>query len=291
MATDAHLANLPPMIFKLRCGDCSAFNAGFVFALHAFGIPARISLGFKYGKAVKQACGSVVAPHAQAEFFAEGIGWIPCDATLGLKRLGHDPSSVLSFVQWRPAALSLAEAEEQAQLMAALPADPVAESKLLSKELQEALGKPYVATKDLAVAFARARGLEQDVAVAVVRQVVQLSGICGGEEKQSDESAAVSVEDFVRSWAAIELGKFKELGVGAGLTASSKAGVKMYEGGPYSGEPLDVKKLKENMMVQDDIERVMGHLGKSELEKVDWCTMWPYGVFLVSYEFEEKALP
>jgi len=78
--TDAHVRNLPPLLWERRRGDCSAFNAGFVHALRVFGVPARVSLGFKYGRAVQQACGSIAAPHAEAEFFAEGIGWVPCDA-------------------------------------------------------------------------------------------------------------------------------------------------------------------------------------------------------------------
>ena len=77
---------LPGLIWEKRFGDCSAFNAGFVYGLRAYGVPARVSLGFKYGSAVKTACGSFTATHAQAEFFAEGIGWVPCDATCRLMR-------------------------------------------------------------------------------------------------------------------------------------------------------------------------------------------------------------
>ena len=111
-ATEPHVADLSTTIWELKVGDCSAFNAGFVHALRAFQIPARVSLGFKYGTAIQEACGALVAPHAQAEFFAEGLGWVPCDATLGVHRFGHEATKLASFVEWRPANLELKEARE-----------------------------------------------------------------------------------------------------------------------------------------------------------------------------------
>ena len=119
-ATEPHVADLSTTIWELKVGDCSAFNAGFVYALRAFQIPARVSLGFKYGTAIQEACGSLVAPHAQAEFFAEGLGWVPCDATLGVHRFGHEATSLASFLEWRPANLELAEAKEVQNVIAPL---------------------------------------------------------------------------------------------------------------------------------------------------------------------------
>ena len=110
--TDAELQRLPTLIWEAKRGDCSAFNAGFVFALRAHQIPARLSLGFKYGQAVRDACGSVIAPHAQCEFFAEDIGWVPCDATGGVHRLGHEGTAALSFLEFRPAGLTPGELQD-----------------------------------------------------------------------------------------------------------------------------------------------------------------------------------
>lgn len=277
--TDSHIHDLPPLIWEQHRGDCSAFNAGFVYALRAFGIPARVSLGFKYGRAVAQACGSVVAPHAQAEFYAEGIGWVPCDATLGLRRLGHDASSALSFVEWRPATVSVAEAQDLARVLQ-LPEDPWQQlvKEGLRKKLEDLIHGPANA-KELCTALSTARGISESASSACVDRVVELLG----------ETEQLSIDMFVKGLAAVELGKFRELGTGGGLAETSRAGVKLFEGGPWSGDPLDPKQLKECMMVPEQMQRVMEHVG-AESKVMDWSTMWPYGVFTCSYEFEEKPI-
>eukprot|EP00930_Biecheleria_cincta_P065187 TRINITY_DN5088_c0_g1_i1.p1 TRINITY_DN5088_c0_g1~~TRINITY_DN5088_c0_g1_i1.p1 ORF type:complete len:896 (-),score=159.66 TRINITY_DN5088_c0_g1_i1:56-2743(-) len=277
--TDSHVRNLPTLIWEQRRGDCSAFNAGFVYALRAFGIPARVSLGFKYGRAVAQACGSVVAPHAEAEFFAEGIGWVPCDATLGLRRLGHDASSALSFVEWRPATMSVAEAQELARVLQ-MPQDPW--QQLVKEGLQNKLEKlinGQVNAKELSAALSTARGISESASLACVDRVMELLG----------ETVQLSTDTFVKCLAAMELGTFRELGTGGGLSETSRAGVKMFEGGPWSGDPLDPKQMKECMMVPEQMHRIMEHVG-AENTVMDWSAMWPYGVFTCSYEFEEKPI-
>lgn len=276
-ATEARLQDLPQAIWEMRRGDCSGFNAGFAFALRAFGIPARVSLGFKYGKAVQQACGSIIAPHAQAEFYAQDIGWVPCDATLGLKRFGHDANSMLSFLEWRPAGLSLAEAEELAKVFPPKP-NITQEKSRLQASLEAKVGCHAVSASDMEASLAGEQGIGRDAAKARVRQIMDL---CGFED--------ISAEQLACGWAAIQLGMFKELGVGDALTAASKAGVKLYEGGPYKGCPLDMGKMKENMMIPDQIDQVMGVVGAQQ-EATDWAAMWPYGVFAVRYEFDEPPL-
>lgn len=282
-ATEDHVKNLPPLIWEQRRGDCSAFNAGFVYALRAYGIPARVSLGFKYGKAVQQACGSVVAPHAEAELFAEDIGWIPCDATLGLKRFGHEAGmagALLSFIEWRPANLSLEEAEELAAVL-----QPATEPlhQRLHQGLERLFGAERLTAKELAAGLKRVEDMKKEEADRCVAQVLQLSGLAEGD-------ALVDPEQFSRALEAFELGKFHELGIGGPLEASSKAGAKFYEGGPFKGVALERSKLRENMMVPDQIEQVMGHVGGGAAPAPDWASMWPFGVFLCNYEFEEMPL-
>jgi len=278
--TEQHIQNLPPLIWEKRRGDCSAFNAGFVYALRAFGVPARVLLGFKYGQAVKQACGSIVAPHAQAEFYAEGIGWIPVDATLGIKRLGHEASSVLSFVGWRSAQLNVAEAEDVAKVIRpASGADATRDA--LCRHLADSHGTKSISSAELSAGLVNAERLTQSVAQARTEQVLQLSGL--------DKKASASAEQFSRCLAAIDLGKYRELGRGDMLTETAQAGVKCYEGGPFRGSPLPQERLKENMMVQDGIEGVLASVN-GERGPQDWSSMWPYGVFLCSYEFEDKPL-
>eukprot|EP00927_Polykrikos_kofoidii_P051482 TRINITY_DN4526_c0_g2_i1.p1 TRINITY_DN4526_c0_g2~~TRINITY_DN4526_c0_g2_i1.p1 ORF type:complete len:943 (+),score=148.36 TRINITY_DN4526_c0_g2_i1:94-2922(+) len=286
-ATEAYVRELPPLIWEQQKGDCSAFNAGFVYALRAFGVPARVSLGFKYGSAVKQACGSIAAPHAQSEFFAEGIGWIPCDATLGIKRLGHEATGLISFVEWRPATLSLAEAEELTTVFLPPRNEPCASKKDFESKV-EALGisDRKLSAAELAAVVSSADAMTRDAAAIRVARVLQ----CANKFGSSSTQQQLTVGEFARLRAAIELGAFKELGEGDGLTNSSRAGAKFFEGGPYLGEPIDQRNLRPNMIVQDDIEQVMQTVG-GRGGHVDWSSMWPYGVFSCTYEFEEKSLP
>mmetsp|Transcript_90020 Transcript_90020/g.160262 ORF Transcript_90020/g.160262 Transcript_90020/m.160262 type:complete len:846 (-) Transcript_90020:141-2678(-) len=275
--TDAHVKNLPPLIWEHRRGDCSAFNAGFVYALRCFGVPARVSLGFKYGRAVAQACGSVVAPHAQAEFFAEDVGWVPCDATLGLRRLGHEGAAVLTFVEWRPATMSVSELQELSKVLTTVKPWPRLQG--LQKFLEENHGATKVlSSKELRAGLSTACNLPASVAQASVEEVLELC-----------EKEKLLPKDFVNGLAAAELGIFRELGTGGGLAEASRAGLKLFEGGPFAGEPLDVTKLKENMLVPESMSQVMEHVG-ARPQDMDWSQMWPYGVFSCSYDFEEKLL-
>lgn len=276
--TEANVKNLTSLIWEKRRGDCSAFNVGFVYALRVFNVPARVSLGFKYGQAVKQACGAVAAPHAESEFYAEGIGWVPCDATLGLKRLGHDGGTKLTFVEWRPANLSLEESEEVAQVL--LPPQHVDHSGFC-KMMRDMTGGENATRKELAHGIAKFKSLPKDMADMRVAQIIRLCNL--------DRGPTVPIKQFARGWAAFELGKFTELGAGGGLTSTSKAGAKFYEGGPFKDRPLDLTALKENMMVPDDVEKVIETVGGRAVTH-DWSSMWPYGVFLCNYEFEEKPL-
>ena len=245
--TDAELKRLPTLIWETKRGDCSAFNVGFVFALRAHQIPARVSLGFKYGQAVLDACGSVVAPHAQSEFFAEGVGWIPCDATAGLHRLGHEATGMLSFLEFRPASLSVADLED----------------------LRKVLG-PIAATE------------ANDEDPAYRKEVLLAAGL----ERHGGQGLPA---ELTRLCMAYSLGSFRDLRAGDPLTDCARAGAKMFEGGPFRGQPLKLSQLNENMLIPAEIDAVMDHL-HARPRAEDWSKMWPYGVISCSYEFEEKQL-
>ena len=268
-ATEAELSDLTTMIWRKQRGDCSAFNAGFVFALRAFGIPARVSLGFKYGTAVRDACGAVVAPHAQAEFFAEGIGWVPCDATAGVRRFGHEATEVLSFIEWRPANAALEEVKDMQQF---IEADYHSFHKLQAKVAgQEWADKP-ISVEKFTEFVAIAKGAEL---TSQLKEVLQLS--------RNKAPSASHMADLLAAW---ELGQFRELGTGNGLTESARAGLKIFEGGPYCGRALGKAEIKENMIVPDEIHAVMEHVGAKSTK--DWSKLWPYGVFSCNYEFTHQ---
>lgn len=274
-ATEADLSNLTTSIWEKRRGDCSAFNAGFVFALRAFDIPARISLGFKYGSAVQEACGATVAPHAQAEFFADGIGWVPCDATTGVHRFGHEATHVLSFVEWRTASASLQEVND---LRKVVQKEYHSLHKLMAKlegPLKEVAEKPVV-TKEFAKILSQTTSCSEPEALSQIQAVLQLSN-------QEKKPSAARTADLL---ATFELGQFRTLGTGDGLTEAARAGLKMFEGGPYKGQALRAPSLNENMLIPDEINAVMEHVGaKSD---TDWSKLWPYGVFSCKYDFDHQ---
>jgi transglutaminase-like putative cysteine protease len=69
-----------------RRGNCTDFHAIFIGYARAMGIPARFSIGFPIPSERGQ--GSIAGYHCWAEFYAQGIGWIPIDAS----EAGKDPS-------------------------------------------------------------------------------------------------------------------------------------------------------------------------------------------------------
>ncbi|MBU2562143.1 MAG: transglutaminase-like domain-containing protein [Nanoarchaeota archaeon] len=66
---------------KNKCGDCGEFNHVFIALCRILGIPARSVLGMWAIPKEKQGY------HAWAEFYLEGVGWIPVDSSVaeGLK--------------------------------------------------------------------------------------------------------------------------------------------------------------------------------------------------------------
>jgi transglutaminase-like putative cysteine protease len=69
-----------------RRGNCTDFHAIFIGYARAMGIPARFSIGFPLPS--ERGHGSISGYHCWAEFYAQGIGWIPIDAS----EAGKDPS-------------------------------------------------------------------------------------------------------------------------------------------------------------------------------------------------------
>ncbi|MDP2672898.1 MAG: transglutaminase-like domain-containing protein [Nanoarchaeota archaeon] len=66
---------------KNKCGDCGEFNHVFITFCRSLGIPARSVLGMWAIPKIKKGY------HAWAEFYLEGVGWIPVDSSVaeGLK--------------------------------------------------------------------------------------------------------------------------------------------------------------------------------------------------------------
>jgi transglutaminase-like putative cysteine protease len=69
-----------------RRGNCTDFHAIFIGYARAMGIPARFSIGYPLPSDRGQ--GTIAGYHCWAEFYANGIGWIPIDAS----EAGKDPS-------------------------------------------------------------------------------------------------------------------------------------------------------------------------------------------------------
>jgi transglutaminase-like putative cysteine protease len=72
--------------------DCDTLSVLFVSAMRANQIPARI-LFLWPAKTLKPDAKGVISGHAQAEFFAEGVGWVPVDIAnvMDARALGKKP--------------------------------------------------------------------------------------------------------------------------------------------------------------------------------------------------------
>ncbi len=66
-----------------RRGNCTDFHAIFIGYARAVGVPARFAIGYPLPAA--RGAGEVTGYHCWAEFYAQGIGWIPIDASEAAK--------------------------------------------------------------------------------------------------------------------------------------------------------------------------------------------------------------
>ena len=69
-----------------RRGNCTDFHAIFIGYARAVGVPARFAIGFPLPS--DRGAGQISGYHCWAEFYAEGVGWVPVDASEAAK----DPS-------------------------------------------------------------------------------------------------------------------------------------------------------------------------------------------------------
>jgi transglutaminase-like putative cysteine protease len=61
-----------------KYGNCTDFHALFIGLLRASGIPARFSIGYSIPRS---GAGDIAGYHCWADFYVDGIGWIPVDAS------------------------------------------------------------------------------------------------------------------------------------------------------------------------------------------------------------------
>jgi transglutaminase-like putative cysteine protease len=60
-------------------GNCTDFHSLFIGMMRSSGIPARFEIGFPLPEAKNE--GDIPGYHCWAEFYLEGVGWIPVDAS------------------------------------------------------------------------------------------------------------------------------------------------------------------------------------------------------------------
>jgi transglutaminase-like putative cysteine protease len=62
-----------------RAGNCTDFHSLFIGQARSLGIPSRFIMGFGLPKDARE--GELAGYHCWAEFYVEGLGWIPVDAS------------------------------------------------------------------------------------------------------------------------------------------------------------------------------------------------------------------
>ena len=60
-------------------GNCTDFHSLFIGMMRASGIPARFEIGFPLPEGKTE--GNIAGYHCWAEFFLQGVGWVPVDAS------------------------------------------------------------------------------------------------------------------------------------------------------------------------------------------------------------------
>ena len=86
---------------NVRKGNCTDFHALLIGMLRAAGIPARFEIGFPLPPG--QTSGQIPGYHCWAQFYLDGVGWVPVDASEAWKNPAqreyffgaHDPHRVL----------------------------------------------------------------------------------------------------------------------------------------------------------------------------------------------------
>ncbi len=63
----------------VRTGNCTDFHSLFIGMARASGIPARFVMGFPVPEGVTE--GEILGYHCWAEFYIDGVGWLPIDAS------------------------------------------------------------------------------------------------------------------------------------------------------------------------------------------------------------------
>ena len=64
---------------NIRKGNCTDFHALFIGMMRASGIPARFEIGFPLP--ADKSTGEIPGYHCWAEFYLDGVGWVPVDAS------------------------------------------------------------------------------------------------------------------------------------------------------------------------------------------------------------------
>jgi hypothetical protein len=71
---------MPIYACEVGRGNCTDFHSLFIGLARAAGIPARFVMGFPLP--VGQSEGGITGYHCWAEFYDEGLGWVPLDASV-----------------------------------------------------------------------------------------------------------------------------------------------------------------------------------------------------------------
>ena len=94
-----------------RRGNCTDFHAIFIGYCRALGIPARFAIGFPLP--ADRGAGKIAGYHCWAEFYANGIGWVPIDASEAAKNpgrreyfFGHHDENRIEFTRGRDVVLT-----------------------------------------------------------------------------------------------------------------------------------------------------------------------------------------
>lgn len=95
-------------VLQSHQGDCADFHSLFITLARAAGIPARIEIGFSLPEDQKQ--GTLSGYQSWAEFYVNGLGWIPLDAWGSSQRSGKNHEQFFGFLDAHRVMISMGRA-------------------------------------------------------------------------------------------------------------------------------------------------------------------------------------
>eukprot|EP00929_Paragymnodinium_shiwhaense_P022698 TRINITY_DN14427_c0_g1_i1.p1 TRINITY_DN14427_c0_g1~~TRINITY_DN14427_c0_g1_i1.p1 ORF type:complete len:1120 (-),score=263.05 TRINITY_DN14427_c0_g1_i1:118-3477(-) len=261
---------LPFWLLERGRGTMLAFNVCFVYALRSQGIPARLCMGTSFGQSIEKWYDKQFVRSIFSEFFCEGVGWIPCEASIGtVSFMNHHAGIDIYTITWHPATVCYSENRDLYKALKSSHQGDVNARMARLADISKVLGfckNELLSRGELATILQRSDEVSHDMAS---RRVNEVFAVCSDRAEKP-----MSLNEFAVGYAAMLLGEAStdlqedllrqrkdhaecvayaegsRIDGSFNLASCGVAGAVMLLGGPYvKGTPLHVADLVEAVMI------------------------------------------